>query len=71
MMKKKIYFDAQGCVGTVIGNNIMPILENEKMVCEEPEAVALGLRAEQWIRLEDIKNLPNTHADTAYRILSE
>lgn len=68
---KKIFFDKQGCVGTIIGSDILPILANEKMVCSQEEATALGLSSGQWITLEDVKNLPNTHAEIAHRILSE
>jgi hypothetical protein len=66
---KKIFFDEQGYVGTIQGENLLPVKENEKMVCTESEAAALGLNDGQWIEINAVKNLPNTHANVAYDIL--
>ena len=66
----KIFFDEQGNIGTIIGSDILPVRENEKMVCTESEATALGLRNNEWITLEALRDLPNIHADIAYKILT-
>lgn len=69
-MMKKIYFDEQGNVGTVMGENVLPLRANEKLVCTESEAVALGLSESQWLTLEELRDLPNAHADIAYKIFT-
>ena len=69
-MMKKIYFDEQGFVGTMQGDNLFPIKENEKMVCTEAEAATMGLDVNEWITLEALRDLPNAHAEVAYKIFT-
>lgn len=69
-MMKKIYFDEQGYVGTIQGEHLLPVKENEKMVCTEAEANSWGLSAGQWITLEALRDLPNAHAEVAYKIFT-
>lgn len=69
-MMKKIYFDEQGNIGTVVGTSVLPLRPNEKLVCTEQEAVALGLASGQWLTLDALRELPNAYAETAYKIFT-
>lgn len=66
----KIQFDSSGNIGTVQGENLLPVLTNERMVCSQAEANKCGLKSDQWITLDELRELPNNFADIAYKIFT-
>lgn len=67
---KKIYWDTDGHLGTVIGSDVLPIRDNEKLVCTAEEATALKIPEGKWISLSDVAVLDKINAKSVHEILS-